>query len=68
MRSVVTIDRDEAGAWIAERPSIPGCASQGRTRDEALDNVKEAIAPCLEVRAEHGMPRTIGTRLFDVAS
>jgi predicted RNase H-like HicB family nuclease len=45
----VTIDRDEDGIWIAECPSIPGCVSQGKTKEEALENVKEAIAVCLEV-------------------
>jgi predicted RNase H-like HicB family nuclease len=63
----VTIDRDEDGVWIAECPSIPGCVSQGRTKDEALDNVKEAIVLCLEVRAEQGLPLTIETRQVEVA-
>ncbi len=48
----VTIDRDEDGIWIVECPSIPGCVSQGKTRDEALENIKDAIKVCLEVRAE----------------
>ena len=52
MKFIVTLDRDEDGAWIAECPSIPGCVSQGTTREEALANVEEAIAACLEVRAE----------------
>ena len=55
----VTLDRDEDGAWVAECPSIPGCVSQGATRDEALVNVSEAINLCLEVRAEHGMNREV---------
>ena len=59
MKFTATLERDEDGVWIAECPSIPGCVSQGQTRDEALANVKEAIALCLEVRAEHGMPLTI---------
>jgi predicted RNase H-like HicB family nuclease len=49
------IDRDEDGMWIVEYPAIPGCVSQGRTREEAIENLKEAIALCLEVRAERGM-------------
>ena len=40
MKIIVTIDRDEDGIWIAECPSIPGCVSQGDTKDEALANVK----------------------------
>jgi len=54
----VTLDRDESGAWVVECPSIPGCVSQGRTREEALSNIREAIALCLEVRAERGLPLT----------
>jgi predicted RNase H-like HicB family nuclease len=48
----ITIDRDEDGVWIAECPSIPGCVSQGTTKQEAVENIKEAVALCLEVRAE----------------
>ena len=49
-----------------ECPSIPGCVSQGSTREEALDNIKEAIQLCLEVRAEQGLPLTIETRQVEV--
>lgn len=66
MKLMITLDRDEDGVWIAECPSIPGCVSQGATRDEAEENVKEAIAACLEVRAEQGMPLTIETRSIEV--
>ncbi len=64
----VTIDRDEDGIWIVECPSIPGCVSQGKTRDEALENIKDAIKLCLEVRAEKGLPLTIETRQVEVAA
>ena len=43
MKFNVTIDRDEDGVWIVECPAIPGCVSQGRTRDEAIENIKDAI-------------------------
>ncbi len=62
MKLNVTIDRDEDGVWIVECPSIPGCVSQGQTKPEALDNIKDAIAACLQVRAELGLPLTIETR------
>ncbi len=68
MKFLVTIDRDEDGVWIAECPSIPGCISQGTTKDEALENIKEAIQLCLEVRAEKGLPLTIETRQVEVAA
>lgn len=67
MRFQVTLDRDEDGVWIVECPSIPGCISQGGSRDEALANIQEAIALCLEVRAEQGLPLTIETRQVEVA-
>jgi predicted RNase H-like HicB family nuclease len=50
----VTIDRDEDGMSIVEWCSIPGCVSQGETRDEALENLKEVISLCLKVREEKG--------------
>ena len=67
MKFVTTLARDEDGIWISECPSIPGCVSQGDTRDEALANIREAIAACLEVRAERGMPLTIETQQVEVA-
>ena len=59
MKFNITVDRDEDGVWIVDCPAIPGCVSQGETREQALDNIKEAIALCLEVRAEKGLPLTI---------
>ena len=66
MKFNVTLDRDEDGVFIAECPSIPGCVSQGSSRDEALVNVQEAIALCLEVRAERGLPLTLETAQLEV--
>ena len=67
MKMTVIFDRDEDGVWIAECPSIPGCVSQGDTKDEALANIREAIEMCLEVRAEVGLPLTLETRQVEVA-
>ena len=67
MKFNITLDRDEDGVFVAECPSIPGCVSQGATRDEALANVSEAIGLCLEVRAERGMPLTVETAQVEVA-
>ena len=39
---------------MAECPAIPGCISQGRTREEALTNIREAIELCLENRSQEG--------------
>ncbi|TKS61875.1 MAG: hypothetical protein EWM73_02910 [Nitrospira sp.] len=61
MKFMITITRDEDGAYIAECPAIPGCVSQGKTEAEAQANVQDAIKQCLEVRAEMGMPLTVLT-------
>ena len=56
MDVLVRLYQDENGVWIAEAPSIPGGGSDGATRDEAIENIKEAIGACLDVRRELGMP------------
>lgn len=66
MKFNVTIDRDEDGVWIVECPSIPGCVSQGQTKEEALESIKDAIAACLQVRAERGLPLTVETHQVEV--
>lgn len=66
MKFAPVLDRDEDGVWIAECPSIPGCPSQGQTREEALANLEEAIALGREVRAERGLPLTIETQQVEV--
>ena len=66
MKFVVTVDRDEDGAYVVECPSIPGCVSQGSTEDEALENIKDAIRQCLEVRSERDMPLTIAIRQVEI--
>ncbi|HLG17086.1 MAG TPA: type II toxin-antitoxin system HicB family antitoxin [Blastocatellia bacterium] len=68
MKFNVTIDRDEDGVWIVECPAIPGCVSQGENKEAALENTKDAIALCIEVRAEKGLPLTIETRQVEVAA
>jgi predicted RNase H-like HicB family nuclease len=59
MRFTVTLDRDEDGVWVVECPTIPGCVSQGQTKEEAIVNSQDAITLALEVRAERGMPLTV---------
>ena len=66
MRLLVTLFQDEDGVFVAECPVIPGCVSQGKTEEDALHNVCEAIRECLEVRAELGMPLTVTTREVEV--
>jgi predicted RNase H-like HicB family nuclease len=67
MKLVVTLERDESGMVVAECPAIPGCVSQGRTEEEALANIREAIVGSLTVRAEQGPPLTARTAEVEVA-
>ncbi|MXY81962.1 MAG: type II toxin-antitoxin system HicB family antitoxin, partial [Gemmatimonadetes bacterium] len=66
MLFTITVERDEDGVWITECPSIPGCVSQGQTKEEAVANIREAIQLCLEVRAERGQPLTVETQQLEV--
>jgi predicted RNase H-like HicB family nuclease len=56
MKRRVLLYPGEDGYVVAEVPSLPGCVSQGRTRDEALANIQEAIALHVEVLRERGEP------------
>ena len=49
MKLHVIIEQDEEGYYVAEVPALPGCLSQGKTREEAIVNIKEAIEGWLEV-------------------
>ena len=53
MKYRVLIEQDEDGVFVAEVPSLPGCISQGQTRTEATENIKEAISMYLESLHEH---------------
>ncbi|CAN5291263.1 hypothetical protein BH09SUM1_BH09SUM1_23980 [soil metagenome] len=52
MKFSVKMAKDETNWWFVECPSLPGCMSQGRTREEALENIAEAISLYLETRDE----------------
>lgn len=64
MKLIITLERDETGMIVAECPAIPGCISQGKTEDEAIVNIREAIAACVEARAANGLPVTVSVREF----
>ena len=49
MKLHAVIEQDETGYYVAEVPALPGCLSQGKTREEAIANIKEAIEGWLEV-------------------
>ena len=50
----VVMGRDEDGWFVVECPELPGCVSQGRTQDEAIANIREAIVLSVESRRAHG--------------
>ncbi len=56
LRFRVLLDQDEDGAFVVECPNLPGCVSQGRTREEALGNIREAIQAYLESLEKHREP------------
>ena len=60
MRFLVTLTSGEDGYIVAECPSLPGCISQGKTREEALSNVQEAIRGYLVSLKKHGEPIPTG--------
>ncbi|MDO8631921.1 MAG: type II toxin-antitoxin system HicB family antitoxin [Phycisphaerales bacterium] len=55
MRAVV-LYRGEDGYWVAEVPSLPGCVSQGKTKTQAIENIREAIDGWIEAAQAHGQP------------
>jgi len=56
MKFLVTLEQGDDGYMLAECPALPGCVSQGKTRVEALANIREAIHGIIKVRQEHGLP------------
>jgi len=48
----VVVNQDEDGVFVANCPSLPGCHSQGKTYEEALENVKDVIKLCIKVAEE----------------
>jgi predicted RNase H-like HicB family nuclease len=48
--------KGEDGYWIAECSSLPGCVSQGKTREDSIENVKEAIRGYVAALKEDGIP------------
>lgn len=52
----VFLHPDEDGGWVAEIPSLPGCISEGETKEDALRNIRDAAESWLEARRELGLP------------
>ncbi len=68
MKYRALVEQDEDGVYVAEVPALPGCISQGATREQAIDNIKEAIAVYLESLDAHGdaVPPPITEELVEV--
>ena len=56
MKYRVLIEQDEDGVFVAHVPALPGCVTQGSSRDEAVANIREAIAGYLESLRTHDEP------------
>ncbi len=56
MKYRVLVEVDEDGVFVAEVPVLPGCVSQGASREEALTNIREAISLYIESLEERGEP------------
>ena len=66
LRLPVVITKDEDSFYVAEVPVLKSCYTQGKTREEALKNIKEVIHLCLESMAEAGEPIPEGFTLEEV--
>jgi predicted RNase H-like HicB family nuclease len=54
MRQVVMYPGED-GYWVVECPSLPGCISQGKTREDAVNNIKEAIEAYISALVDDGI-------------
>ena len=69
MKYRVLIEPDEDGVFVARAPALPGCVSQGSSRDEALANIREAIGGYLDSLRAHDepIPPAISEEIVEVA-
>ena len=56
MRFTITLEQDKKGYIVVSCPALPGCHSQGRTKEEAIANITEAIQSYIESLRKHGEP------------
>ena len=68
MKFIVTLEPGEDGFIIAECPALPGCITQGATKEQALANIREAIELSLESRKALGLPLEVDTAEVEVAA
>ena len=67
LKILVVFETDEDGWDVASCPTLPGCHGQGRTRDEARANIREAIRGYVASMRKHGVP-TPSESSFEVVS
>lgn len=69
MKFRILVEQDEDGVFVATVASLPGCVSQGKTRNEAIRNIREAIEGYVESLRERGepIPPPIDEEVIDVA-
>ena len=65
MNFKIVLEKDEDGGYAVTVPSLPGCISQGNTKKEAIENIKEAIELHVESLVEDGLPIIKKTRRFE---
>ncbi len=66
MKFLVTLEEDEDGYIVASCPALLGCHSQGRSREEALANIKEAIEGVIASMRKHGEPLPSESDLYEI--
>ncbi len=72
-RFQVILEQDEDGVYVADVPALDGCHTQGATYEEAIENIKEVIAMCVQEMREDGRPietqhpEVIGVRTLELA-
>ena len=68
MKYTVVLERGRESGYVAYVPALPGCVSQGQTKQEALKNIREAIEAYIETLLEDGLPlpTEVGKELVEV--
>jgi len=72
-RFQVIIEQDEDGYYIADVPALTGCHTQGKTFEEAMENIRDVIAMCVREMREDGVeiethyPEVIGIKTLEMA-
>jgi len=72
-RFQVIIEQDEDGFYVADVPALAGCHTQGSTFEEALENIREVIAMCVQELREDGQaieshyPEVVGIKTLEIA-